>query len=89
MKSHAFKDYFFGLPVNERESLAKQAGTSRGYLTQVAYGNKSIELGAADVLVALSGGAVTLDGLPLTTNATRQRLIRERRPEDTVLLQGA
>lgn len=71
-----FKDYFFGLPVAERESFAQRAGTTRGYLNQVAYGNKQIELGLADVLVALADG-VTLDELPLTDNARRQRAIRE------------
>ena len=72
-----FKTYFFGLPVAERESFAQQAGTTRGYLNQVAYSNKRVELGMADVLVAVSGGRLRLDDLPLTENAQRQRAIRE------------
>jgi hypothetical protein len=74
-----FKAFFFGLPVAEREAFAQRAHTSRGLLNQVAYRNKQIELGFADVLVTLAGGAVTLDDLPLTENAQRQRLIRDGR----------
>lgn len=74
MSFHAF---FFGMPVPARDEYAQKAGTSRAVLTQVAYGNKSIELGFGDVLCALSAGAVTLDDLPLTANAQRQRAIRE------------
>lgn len=71
-----FKTYFFGLSVPERAAFAERAGTSRGYLNQVAYGNKLIELGFADVLCALSNHAVDLDAMPLTENAQRQRVIR-------------
>jgi hypothetical protein len=76
-----FKTFFFGLSVAERDLFAGRAHTSRGLLTQVAYKNKRIELGFADVLIALSGGQVTLDELPLTDNATRQRGIRDVRRE--------
>jgi hypothetical protein len=72
-----FKTYFFGLPVAERDSFAQRAHTSRGLLNQVAYRNKSIELGFADVICALSEGKVPLDELPLTENAQRQRSIRD------------
>lgn len=78
-----FKTYFTGLPINERESFAQQAGTSRGYCNQVAYASKQIELGMADVFVAVSGGLLTLDDLPLTDRAAAQRLIRERVAEPT------
>lgn len=74
MKFHSF---YFGLPVAERDPFAQRAGTSRGVLNQIAYGNKKIELGFADVLVALAEGAVSLDDMPLTGNASRQRAIRE------------
>ena len=73
-----FKDYFFGLSADARDKFAQQAGTSTGYLTQVSYRNKRLELGFADVLCALSGGVVSLDDLPLTDNATRQREIRSQ-----------
>lgn len=73
-----FKTFFTGLPIAERESFAQQAGTSRGYCNQVAYASKQIELGMADVFVALSDGRLTLDDLPLTDRAAAQRLIRER-----------
>lgn len=74
-----FKTFFFGLSVAERAAFAERALTTRGYLTQVAYGNKEIELGLADVLCQLSAGAVSLDRLPLTDKARQQRDIREGR----------
>ncbi|MCY1246085.1 hypothetical protein D9M72_592870 [compost metagenome] len=70
-----FKTYFLGLPVNERESLALQAGTTRGTLNQVVYGGKLIEIGLADCLVALCDG-ISLDDLPLTDRARRQHQVR-------------
>lgn len=74
-----FKAFFFDMSVAERETFAERAHSSRGLLTQVAYANKRIELGFADVLIALAGGAFNLDSLPLTENAQRQRAIREGR----------
>lgn len=71
-----FKPFFFGMQPAERETFAALAGTSVGMLTQVAYGNKSIELGFADVICALSKGSVQLADLPLTENAQRQNAIR-------------
>ncbi|CAB4126103.1 hypothetical protein UFOVP73_28 [uncultured Caudovirales phage] len=71
-----FKTFFFGMSTPERDAFAQSAGTSRGVLTQVAYGNKSIELGFADVICALSGQSVGLEVLPLTANAKRQLAIR-------------
>lgn len=71
-----FKTFFFDMPVDDRDKFAAKANTSRGVLTQVAYGNKRIELGFADVLCALSRGKVGLDELPLTDNAQKQRAIR-------------
>lgn len=71
-----FKTHYLGLSVNERESLAQQAGTTRGTLNQLVYGGKRIELGLADCLVALCPG-VTLNDLPLTERAAQQRAIRE------------
>lgn len=72
-----FKSFFFSLSVAERDQFAARVHSSRGTLTQVAYRNKPIELGFADVICAQSGGKVNLDGLPLTENARRQRLLRE------------
>jgi hypothetical protein len=83
-----FRTFFFGMPVSAREEFAAKAGTSRGLLTQVAYGNKAVELGFADVIVALSDGAVELEGIELTDNAKRQRELRgafkRRRKQPTV-----
>lgn len=72
------KTYFYSLDAAAREDFASKAGTSIGYLIQVANGNKRLELGFADVLHVLSCGAVSLDDLPLTPNAIRQRSIREQ-----------
>lgn len=71
-----FKPFFFGMQPADREKFAADAGTSVGMLTQIAYGNKNVELGFADVICALSKGAVSLDDLPLTDNAKRQHVIR-------------
>jgi hypothetical protein len=71
-----FRTFYFAKTVSERDDFASAAGTSRGLLTQVAYKNKCVELGFADVIVALSGGKVELDDLPLTENARRQRSLR-------------
>lgn len=72
-----FKSFFFGLSTAERDVFATKANSSRGLLTQVAYENKRVELGLADVIVALAGGKVPLDGIALTANARRQRAICE------------
>lgn len=73
-----FKIFYTSKPVNERESFAQQANTSRSYCNQVAYAGKQIELGMADVFIALSEGVLTLDDLPLTEHAMSQREVRER-----------
>jgi len=70
-----FKKHYLGLPVAERESLAQQAGTTRGTLNQMVYGGKRIELGLADCLVALCP-SLTLDDMPLTDRAIQQRIVR-------------
>lgn len=72
-----FKRFFFDMTPTEREVFAASAGSTPGTLTQVAYGHKSIELGFADVLCALSKRKVDMDSLPLTERAQRQRSIRE------------
>lgn len=72
-----FKTYYTALPVAERESFALRAGTTRGACNQVAYAGREIELGLADVFVALAEGKLTMDELNLTERAKRQRVIRE------------
>lgn len=72
-----FKEFWFSLSVEERDAFAADAITSRGNLTQVAYGNNEIELGLADVICVISENRVTLDDLPLTAKAQQQRKIRE------------
>lgn len=77
LSSMDFKTFYLGLSVAKRESFAAKANTSRGYCNQVAYAGKEVELGMADVFVALSNGDMTLDDMPLTKRALTQRLIRE------------
>jgi hypothetical protein len=74
-----FRDYYFGLSMDARAEYAERAGTTTAFLQRISYG-KPVELGLADVLVALSGGAVSHDDVPLTENAQRQRAIREGAP---------
>lgn len=71
----SFKNYYLKLSVGERESLALQAGTTRGTLNQVVYAGKQIELGLADCLTTLCAG-IALDDLPLTDRAKQQQLVR-------------
>ena len=72
----SFRTYFFGLDAAQRLAYADRAKSTVGYLTQVAYGNKKVELGFADVLVAVSDGALSLVDLPLTDRAAEQDGIR-------------
>ncbi len=74
----AFKEFFFALDADQRAAYALKAGSSAQMLQQVAYGHKSVELGFADVLVALSGGKLTVEDVPLTERAARQHAIRRR-----------
>lgn len=89
MSFHAF---FFGLSIEQREDLASRAGTTRGVLNQVAYRNKAIELGFADVLVALApafGGRIAHGDLLLTDKAERQKAIRDGSAQHQTEEQGA
>lgn len=71
-----FKTYFLGMAQADREVYAARAGSSVGYLLQIAYGNKQVELGMADAMVAASGSVLKLDHLPLTDRAREQHRIR-------------
>ena len=73
-----FKEYFFKKTLAERDSFAKDAGSTRGTLTLVAYGHKQIDLGLADVICAVSGNAITLADLPLTDRARQQHQTRSQ-----------
>ena len=78
-----FKNYYLKLSTTERDLFVEKASTSRGYCNQIAYANKQIELGMADVFVALSGGNLTLDELPLTDRAKQQLKVRSSDIDDT------
>jgi hypothetical protein len=71
-----FKAFYQGLLPDRREAFAKAVGSTVGYCHQIAYGNKRIELGLADAIVAASSGALQLDDLPLTARAEHQRTVR-------------
>lgn len=65
-----------GMPPPERQAFADKVNTTVGFLNQLAYGHKKLELGFADVLVHVADGALTLDELPLTDRALEQHRIR-------------
>ena len=67
-----FKHYFFSLSRDEQNALAQKAGTSHQMLAQIARGNKDVELGFAQVIVAVCGGSIGLPDLPLTDRAKSQ-----------------
>lgn len=71
-----FKSYWQKLKTQERDDFAKAVGTSTGYCHQIAYGDKRLELGLADAMVAHGGGDLTLEDLPLTERAQFQNLSR-------------
>lgn len=71
-----FKTFFFSLTSDDQDALATKAGTSPQMLAQIARGHKHIELGFADVIVALCGGSIALGDLPLTDRALAQDAIR-------------
>jgi hypothetical protein len=73
----SFKTFFLEKSVAGRETFARKAETTVGYCNQICYGGKHVELGMADVFVALSDGRLTLGDIPLTDRAVRQRQIRE------------
>lgn len=75
-----FRTFLLALNLDERRRVAERVGSSVGYLQQVAYGNKQIELGLADALVAVSEGKVSLAELPLTDRARHQHHVRTGRP---------
>lgn len=72
-----FKEIWQSVPVGERDAVAARAGTTAGYLHQIAYSkDKEIELGLADVLVTIFDGRLTHADLPLTKRASYQFKVR-------------
>jgi hypothetical protein len=72
-----FKTYYRNLDPDAREKFAQRVGTTVGYCHQIAYGNKQIELGLADAIVAASKQDVGLSDLPLTDKALFQAKARK------------
>lgn len=67
-----FKNFYQALSQDERIEFATDVGTTVGLLHQLAYTDKEIELGLADVMVAKSRGKLSLASLPLTARAKFQ-----------------
>lgn len=72
-----FKKYYQTLSASDRLKFAAAAKTTVGYCNLIAHGKKQIGLGAADVFVNASGGALTLDSLPLSPRALLQKEARQ------------
>lgn len=75
-----FRTYWQTLKGAERDDFANRIGSSPAYCHQLAYGDKRLELGLADAIVAQSKGALTLDDLPLTERAAFQVKARRDGP---------
>ena len=73
----SFKHFYLKKSKAEREAYAAAVRSTPGYLAQVAYGHKSIELGLADVLVATGAGHFEMADLPLTERARHQAELRK------------
>jgi hypothetical protein len=71
-----FKTFYLGMTPIGRDQFVEKAKTTRGYCNQIAYAKKQIGLGMADVFVTVSGGALTLEQLPLTDRAQQHLLVR-------------
>lgn len=81
-----FKPFWKGLDADGKEAFAQSIGSTVGTCHQIAYGEKRIELGLADVMVAQGGGKLTLAELPLTDRAVFQnkaRTVGKQRPPRT------
>ena len=71
-----FKLFFCELDRRGRAEFAERCGTTPGLLSKLVYGGGKVELGLADVMVALGGGRFSLDALPLTERARFQNEAR-------------
>jgi len=54
-----FKNYFFGLPPQDRKDFAEKVGTSVGHLTNHAYGYTPLAPAVCVLVEKESGAAVT------------------------------
>lgn len=57
------REWLRGATENERDALAKGAGTSVAYLWQLAGGHRKASIELASRLQAASNGAITVAGL--------------------------
>lgn len=72
-----FKTYWQNLTPEQRTGFATRVGTTEGYCRQLAYGDKKIELGLADAIVAAAQPDIGLNDLPLTQRAQFQAEARK------------
>lgn len=73
----SFRKFFLAMKVPERCAYAEACGTQYSLLKSLAYDMKQVDLGLADVLVAVSRGQISLDDVPLSEKAKRHRALRE------------
>ncbi|MBT9467200.1 hypothetical protein [Hydrogenophaga sp.] len=74
-----FRTFFRHLTPDQREAFAQKVQTTVGYCHQLAYGEKRLELGLADAIVAVApafGCVITLAELELTDRAKAHNEIR-------------
>ena len=75
---NSFKLFFSGLDRAGRAEFAVLCGTTPGLLNKLIYGGGRVELGLADVMVAVGCGRFVLADLPLTERAKAQHAARTK-----------
>lgn len=75
-KSLSFHDYWFSLPMTERDQVAAKVRTSHAYLEKIASGNAAPSLDMIDRLLK-ADGRVTFDGIRATWQDGRRRRARK------------
>lgn len=75
---NSFKLFFSELDRAGRAEFAALCGTTPGLLNKLIYGGGRVELGLADVMVAVGCGRFALSDLPLTERAKAQDIARSK-----------
>lgn len=72
----SFHDYWFGLPMAERDQMAAKVRTSHAYLEKIASGNAAPSMDMLDRLLR-ADPRVTFEGVLHTWRDGRQRRARK------------
>ena len=72
----SFHDYWFGLPMVERDQMASKVRTSHAYLEKIASGNAAPSMDMLDRLLK-ADSRVTFEGVRHTWLEGRQRRSRK------------